>query len=163
MRILTLLAVALVVGACSPTTPSQPPASSSPTATACAAQVDRGVLPVWARTGFTDPEPKIPHVVGRSGEIAAILFGDPLSSPPSADHANKILWVSRQDTASAPVLAIRAQRMDGTAPVGAPVDRQVDGGPGPSFVDLPDPGCWRLTLSWGDRTDTLDLEYVGPG
>ena len=163
VRILALVALALVVSACGTATPSNPPVSPPPAAVACAAQVDRGVLPVWARTGFTDAEPKIPHVVGGSGEIAAILFGDPLSSPPSTDHANKILWVPRQGSASAPVLAISAQRMDGATPVGAPVERQVDGGPGPSLVDLPDPGCWRLTLSWGDRTDTLDLEYVSPG
>jgi hypothetical protein len=52
--------------------------------------------------------------------------------------------------------------MVGAAPVGAPEERQVEGGPGPSTIDLPDPGCWRLSLTWGGRTDTLDLEYVSP-
>jgi len=53
--------------------------------------------------------------------------------------------------------------MDGTNPLGAPVERRLEQFPGPSFVDLPEPGCWRLTLTWADRTDTLDLEYVRPG
>ena len=97
----------------------------------------------------------------RSREVAAIIFGDPLSSPPSADHANKILWVARQVSAST-TLEIRAQRIVGATPVGEPVERRVDGGPGPSIVDLPDAGCWRLTLTWADRTDRLDLEYVRP-
>ena len=163
VRILAFLALAVVVGACGTATPSQPAVSSSPLVVACAAQVDRGVLPAWARAGFTDPEPKMPHAVGWSGKIAAVLFGDPLSSPPSTDHSNKILWVPQLGYASAQALAISAQRMDGAVPVGAPVDRQVEGGPGPSIIDLPDPGCWRLTLAWAGWTDTLDLEYVAPG
>lgn len=163
MRILAFLALALTVTACGSTNPSHPSDAASLSASACDPQVDRGVLPVWARSGFTDPEPIMPHEIGRSGEIAAILFGDPLSSPPSTEHTNKILWVARDGYASAPRLMISAQRMNGPASVGAPVERQVDGGPGPSIVDLPDPGCWRLTLTWADQTDTLDLEYVGPG
>ena len=51
-------------------------------AQACHADVQRGVLPEWARAGFSDAEPQMPHVLGRSGEITAILFGDPLASPP---------------------------------------------------------------------------------
>jgi hypothetical protein len=60
-----------------------------------ACRVDRGVLPEWARTGFSDPKPKMPHVVGDAGTIAAVLFGDPLMSPPGPDRANKVLWVAR--------------------------------------------------------------------
>ena len=42
--------------------------------------VDRGVLPEWARAGFSEREPEIAHVVGLRGELAAILFGDPLTA-----------------------------------------------------------------------------------
>ena len=117
------------------------------------------VLPDWARAGFSDAEPMARHEVGRSGEIAAVIFGFPLVVPPRADGANKILWVPRQTTI-ADRLDISAQRMDGTAAIGAPVEQVVTGGPGPSYVDLPQAGCWRLTLTWADQTDTLDLEYV---
>jgi hypothetical protein len=33
-------------------------------------------------------------------------------------------------------------------------------GPGPSYVNLPAPGCWTLRLSWGGHTDRLMLRYV---
>jgi hypothetical protein len=46
--------------------------------------------------------------------------------------------------------------------VGAPVRRIIKTGPGPSYVDAPSAGCWRLTLTWSGRSDTLDLAYVPP-
>lgn len=160
MHSVAMLLVALALVGCGAPAPTG--GSAAPVAAACVPQIDRGVLPDWARTGFSDPEPRMPHVIGMSGEVAAILFGDPLSSPPSGDHANKILWVARQLDAAAPQLSISAQRMDGTKTVGTPVERSVEGGPGPSTIDLPEPGCWRMTLRWADRTDTLDLAYRRP-
>jgi hypothetical protein len=71
------------------------PAGSSP-APACHSAVHHGVLPTWARTGFSDPRPRLPHVIGRSDEIAALVFGYPLRSPEAEDRGNKILWVSRR-------------------------------------------------------------------
>jgi hypothetical protein len=121
-------------------------------ASACA--VDRGVLPKWARTGFSEPEPKMPHVLGRSGDIAAILFGDPLSSPPDPERANKVLWVPRETPLTFTRLAITARQGDRT------VTRKVD--LGPSYVDLPASGCWQLTLAWPGHKDSLDLAYVKP-
>jgi hypothetical protein len=117
-----------------------------------ACHIDRGVLPEWARTGFSDPEPKMPHVVGDRGRIAAVLFGDPLTAPPAPDRSNKILWVARETPEPPAQLTIRATQGDRT------VTREVD--VGPSFVDLP-PGCWRLSLSWtGGNEDALDLAYA---
>ncbi|MBQ1067635.1 hypothetical protein KBX39_12605, partial [Micromonospora sp. D75] len=66
----------------------------------------------------------------------------------------------RSEPAPRTPLVITATR-DGT---GAPVVREVDGGPGPSIVDLPAAGCWRLRLDWSGCTDTMDLVYrPGPG
>jgi len=114
-------------------------------------KVDRGVLPAWARTGFSEAEPKMPHVVGDDGRIAAVLFGDPLLAPPDPDRANKILWVARETPQPPARLTIRAQQGDRT------LTRTVD--VGPSSVDLPQ-GCWHLELSWtGGGHDTLDLAY----
>jgi hypothetical protein len=135
------------------------PAGASPSTPACHSPVHKGVLPSWARTGFSDPRPRLPHVVGRSGEIAALVFGYPLRSPPAKD-SNKILWVSRRDVKPLSDLRIHAQRMDGRRRVGRPVTRVVVGGPGPSGINLPAPGCWRLTLRWSGRTDELDLQYA---
>ena len=128
-------------------------------ASGCEARVAFGVLPVWARAGFSDSRPRIAHVVGRDGRIAAILFGYPLLSPPSRARANKILWVARVTPNSSSTLRISAQRMDGLHILGRPVVRLVGGGPGPSIINLPAAGCWRLTLRWSGRTDTLDLDY----
>lgn len=125
----------------------------------CHADVSRAVLPGWARAGFSGPRPRVPHVLGRSGQIVAIVFGYPLRSPAAEGRSNKILWVSRTLPGMPAALWIRAQRMDGARAVGAPVGRIVHGGPGPSLVDLPEAGCWRLRLSWSGRTDSLDLAY----
>lgn len=135
-------------------------AGSSTRAPACHSVVDHGVLPTWARTGFSDPRPRLPHVVGRLGEIAALVFGYPLRAPPVKDRGNKILWVSRRTVRPLSDLRIRAQRMEGRRRVGHAVTRVVVGGPGPSGINLPAPGCWRLTLRWSGRSDQLDLRYV---
>src|SRR4051812_11976360 len=118
-------------------------------ATGCRAEVDRGVLPSWARTGFSDPRPRIAHVLGRSGRIVAILFADPLLAPPARDRANKILWVPRVTPQGPLRFVIRASHGDLT------VTRVLPTGPGPSYVDLPEPGCWRLRLRWGTLTHPL--------
>jgi hypothetical protein len=127
---------------------------------ACASQVKSGVLPQWARSGFSDPKPRIPYELGRSGDIAALVFAYPLLSPPPRTHNNKILWVSRVTPQAGSDLRIAAQRMQGTHALGAPVSRTVTGGPGPSIINLPASGCWRLTLRWSGRVDSLDLDYV---
>lgn len=159
-RMRWLVAVGLLVccgaAVCGPALASPRQVSAVP---ACDARVSLGVLPVWARAGFSDPRPRIPHVLGRAGRIAAIIFGYPLLSPPSPQRANKILWVARAIPSSASSLRISAQRMDGTRTVGRPVLRQVGGGPGPSIINLPAGGCWRFTLHWSGRSDTLDLDY----
>jgi hypothetical protein len=119
--------------------------------TACGT-VDRGVLPEWARSGFSDPEPRAPHVTARNSEITAILFGDPLSSPPDPQRGNKILWVARH-TPPLGDLRITARQGERT------VTRVVPRGPGPSIVDLPAAGCWELRLRWSGHTDEMRLAY----
>jgi hypothetical protein len=136
------------------------PAGASTAATACKPAVRHGVLPKWARTGFSDPRPRLPHAVARHGRIAALYFGFPLTAPPRKRVSNKILWVSHVGQRPGEDLRIRAQRMRGRRLLGAPVHRRVDGGPGPSGVDLPRAGCWRLRLRWSGHTDRLDVRYV---
>ncbi|WP_231926089.1 hypothetical protein [Micromonospora echinofusca] len=102
----------------------------------------------------------MPHVLGASGEIVAILFGQPLTTVRRNGTNNKILWVARPTTtppavATADPLRITAT-LDGT---GTRVTREVAGGPGPSTVDMPQAGCWRLELRWSGRTDVMDLGY----
>ena len=89
----------------------------------------------------------------------AIIFGNPLKSPPAHGRNNKILWVARTAPAESSTLSVRAQRMSGTTSIGSPVSRRVARGPGPSIIDVPVAGCWRFTLTWYGHTDTLDLRY----
>lgn len=100
----------------------------------------------------------MPHIIGRAGRIAALVFGDPLQSPPpSPPRTNKILWVSR---VSGGRLTITAQRMNGRQRVGIVVRRSANDGP--SIVNLPAPGCWRLSLTWSGHHDSLDIRYWSP-
>jgi len=140
-----------------------PPATAVADAVpACAAHVERGSLPTWARAGFTPPDQSVPHVVGRSGRILGVLFSDPLRASPSRKHANKILWVARAPVESGD-LRIRAWRMRGTTRIGPIVTRVVPGGPGPSGIDLPTPGCWRMALTWPGHRDALDVRVQPRG
>jgi hypothetical protein len=129
-------------------------------ARACNSQVLHGVLPVWARKGFSNPKPRMPHVLGAAGKITAILWADPLLSPQPKSHNNKILWVARVTTNIYSNLRISAQRMIGSTKVGSPVTHKLIGGPGPSIIDMPAAGCWRFTLHWSSERDTLDLRYA---
>ena len=122
--------------------------SGEPPAQACGT-VDRGVLPTWARTGFSDARPKIPHVLGDRGQITAILFEDMTSG----DREKKVLWVARDPWTGTTDLTITAR--DGKDVV----RRTVAGGPGPSGLELPHAGCWDLTLRWAGRQDRLRLAY----
>jgi hypothetical protein len=134
------------------------PAARTVAPLACRSEVRVVVLPVWARAGFSAARPRMPFAVGSAGRIAAIPFGS-LNSPPT-DHNNKILWVSHVRVRDVGAnLKIQAQRMSGTTPVGRPVNRTVIGGPGPSIIDVPSPGCWRFTLRWSGWTDHVDLQY----
>ena len=163
MLVIAGLLCASAAGLASAGTRPESARPSTASARACHSAVRHGVLPTWARTGFSDPRPRLPHVLGRSGAIAALVFGYPLHAPPLEGRGNKILWVSRRAMKPLSDLRIRAQLMRGQRRVGRAVIRVVVGGSGPSGINLPSPGCWRLTLQWSGRTDHLDLRYRRPG
>jgi hypothetical protein len=129
--------------------------SSPASSNGCARQPPVSLLPVWARSGFSPPDPAMPHVMGAAGNIVAILWApfNALHAPPLPNRANKILWVSR--VSSGP-MTIRATLAGSTrvATVHLP------NGPGPSYVDMPAPGCWLMRLSWAGHTDHLSLRYT---
>lgn len=156
----TVFVVGLLAAGCTADPAAVPPSPSATPLGPCHPEVVNDVLPEWARAGFYG-DARATYSMGRSGEILGVLFGFPLSAPPDDERNNKILWVAGPDTGhegADPDLVISA-RLNGT---GDPVERRVEGGPGPSIVDLPGAGCWRLSLSWGGRTDSMDLEYRAP-
>jgi hypothetical protein len=136
---------------------AQPPLTliSPASANGCAREPPVSPLPVWARSGFTPPDIAMPHVVGAAGNIVAILWAthNALHAPALPDRVNKILWVSR---VSPGPMTIRATLAGSTRT--ATVD--LPNGPGPSYVDMPAPGCWTLHLSWGGHADQFSLRYV---
>jgi hypothetical protein len=165
MRHATIAVAAMMLTAACTSPAKAPTPSASPSPKAAVATVEPGcepkvyqdALPAWASTGFQG-DTRIPHAFGRSNQIVAILFANPLLQPPAQDHNNKILWVASpasQIQADGSNLVIEAY-LDGR---GDPVEQKILGGPGPSIVDMPQAGCWRFALSWGGRTDLIDLEY----
>jgi hypothetical protein len=152
-RAAPLIGVLLLLASC--TDQPQPAASAPPP---CGSPVVTDALPAWARGGFSDDGAGVPHVFGRSGDILGVLFGRTLSAAPAADRGNKILWVTRYP---APGAAGDTLRITAVLAGGAEkAEREVPGGPGPSIIDLPRAGCWRLTLQWNGRTDSMDLTYT---
>lgn len=127
-------------------------------ANGCIGQPPVSPLPVWARAGFTSPDPAMPHVMGAAGNIVAILWAprDALHAPPLQDRNNKILWVSRIPLTAPGTLVIKAALAGSTRTATV----SVPGGPGPSIIDLPASGCWTLHLNWSGHTDELKLRYA---
>jgi hypothetical protein len=165
VRNLAALATLLLIAGCTAGGGRLEP-SAAPVSPGCSAQVHQDRLPEWARNGFSG-DARATYAMSYAGQMVAVLFGYPLSQPPAEGRNNKILWVAGpaaptpRDPSAGPDyndLLIDA-RLDGH---GEPVQRRIAGGPGPSIVDLPEPGCWRLTLRWSGRTDIIDLEYGAP-
>src|ERR1700722_794435 len=156
--VVPLAAAASLLAAC--TGHGQQPASGQSSLSAasngCAGQPPVSSLPTWARAGVTPPDMAMPHEMGASGNIGAILWSpkNPLHAPPLPNRGNKILWASRVDGPGPLVIRATLAGSARTAAVSLP------DGPGPSYVNLPAPGCWTLHLSWGGHTDRLMLRYV---
>jgi len=146
-RAFVVLIAVLLLGSCS----EKPEQAAEP----CVTKIEAGALPEWARTGFTGDGSGNPHVLSKNGDMLGVLFGNPLRATPAADHDNKILWVSKPPITMPSDFAIVAS-LTGTGETYRP---KVDPAPGPSIIDLPRAGCWRLTLSWSGHVDTMDLTY----
>lgn len=121
------------------------PAGSS----ACNGNISTAALPTWARAGFGPDGLHTPHVFGAHRAIVGILFGELRAHQPAGTN-NKILWAARDGYGNLQITA----RLEGSATTAT---RAVD--LGPSIVDLPTAGCWRMTLTWSGHRDTIALRY----
>ena len=130
----------------------------SPVAVSTCGPLKTGPLPDWALSGFSDPTETPPFARSASGDLVAIVFGNPLRADPSAQGPqNKILWVTRTPPQATDQLTITA-RLENSDQV---TEIDLHQAPGPSIVDVPTPGCWLMQLRWGEHTDTIALRYEG--
>ena len=138
---------------------SAAPAVATTPAPVCDGTPRSAVLPEWARDGFSDPRPVVPFVRSRSGKVVAILFTGHLWSPPREDVSNKVLWFWQQAPGGATGDVTMTAQLAGTDTV---VSKGLPRPEGPSTVDLPRAGCWRITLRSPSGTDSIDLDYARP-
>jgi len=129
--------------------------TASPTPAPCRSEVTRDALPAWARAGFSDDGSGVPHVFSEHGDLLAVLFKYPPASSADPQDGTKILWMSRLPQEPAQPLVIEAT-LEGTTTT---LTREVPGGPGPSSIQLPAAGCWRLALSWSGHQDRMMLQF----
>ncbi len=92
-------------------------------------------------------------VVGAEHKIEGAVFGRPLVSPPARDHTNKILWVAKQPGRDDLMVSASLNGTD------LQVQRRVEGGPGPSIINVPKAGCWTFSLNWGSNHDVVAVRY----
>ncbi len=148
-------AVLVVVAVLAGMALSQPRSTgpAGPAKPSACAPLQTGPIPVWVRAGFTgDSYP--PFATSSSGNVVAIVFGDPLSAPPDPVRSNKVLWVQHYSQVDpGPVTA----RLEGTNRV---IQMSIPNGP--STVDMPAAGCWHLEWGSGDTHDSINLRWTKP-
>lgn len=100
----------------------------------------------------SDPSPgfSVPYALASGDAAGAFLFAPRLRAGHPDNPANKVLWVVRSPR-DRHTLTITARLSRDPREV-VQFSRPADSSPGeiyPSYVDLPKPGCWRLSLAWG--------------
>lgn len=107
-----------------------------------------------------------PYVMA-SPPIAAAMVSVPLRAGHPTNPFNKLAWVVSLPRADTPLL-MDAHPLGASTPVvhseepdvhvEVPgVDHSKAGWVYTSIVDLPNPGCWQITLRWGRPTHTTSL------
>jgi hypothetical protein len=147
--------VLVTAGCTSDSTTAATAPTASPTPGPCRSEVTRDALPVWARAGFSDDGSGVPHVFSEHSDLLAVLFKYPPASSADPQDGTKILWVSRLPQEPMQPLVIEATLEGATTTL----TREVPGGPGPSSIQLPTAGCWRLALSWSGHQDRMMLQF----
>jgi hypothetical protein len=100
----------------------------------------------------------VPYALAAGATAAAFFFADPLRAGHPTNPTNKVLWIVRFPRHGNPLVITARFGADPSVIVG--IRRPADSGPGeiyPSYIDLPRPGCWRLTLAWGPHRSNIDL------
>ena len=159
-----MLLLALALTACTDTPGPKRDTSAAPPPSATATAPDGVESATPARESLPCPADVQRELAGRRHSIVGHSFAwpEPFRSPPLPDRHNKILWELRRpghaaDTAD---LLITASLNDTELVVHRRVEGHVTPGRSrPSIIDLPEPGCWTLSLAWGDERDTVSVRY----
>ena len=166
MRIHTSIAAA-VVTATSVTVvlASSRPTPAAATGTCVPSPIHRGAPPSWSAPAWSDSSPgfKLPYSLA-SGDSAAAFFWVRLRAGHPIDPANKILWVMRYPRHGSPLRILA--RYGATPALVARSSWPADSSPGeiyPSYLNLPKPGCWRLTLRWSSHIAHLAVAVAPAG
>ncbi len=99
-------------------------------------------------------------MIDAQDKIVGVIFPEALIAGERSDGAsNKILWIVKDRNDSHLAVEAVATESSKEAPL---VTFPPNSGPGemyPSSVDVPEPGCWELTLSWASETAVVELIY----
>ena len=139
---------------------SAPPATTPAGPAVCATPSTTVPIPSWAVDA--QPPAGVPRLLSPDGNVLAVLFANPLTSPLAAGEGNnKVLWVVREPRGGQPL------RITATLPGSRTVHDSfpANAGPGqvyPSGTDVPKPGCWHFALAWNGHHSSINLRYVAP-
>ena len=159
-------AMMLLPVACGGSGPAPARSSSSSAGVRCVpAAIHRGAPPRWTAAAWSDSSPgfTVPYALASNGGAGAFFFAHSLRAGHPTNPANKVLWIVRLPRDGHP-LTITAH-LSGHPSEHVQSSWPADSEPGeiyPSYVDLPKPGCWRLSLAWGPHRASIDVEVVRP-
>lgn len=159
------VAAVIVICACGGGGHSHVTESASATATRAAsrcipAPIHDAAPPAWTASAWPHSTPGLqtPYALASNQAAAAFLFAPRLRVGHRTDPANKVLWIMRYPRGGHP---LRITARSGADPAHAVTfSLPADSSPGeiyPSYVDLPRPGCWQLSLAWGVHRASIDL------
>ena len=124
------------------------------------ASLHHGRPPGWTAAAWSDSSPgfTIPYALSAGDAAGAFFFANPVRAGHPTNPANKILWIVRFPRNGNPLRITAHFGADPSLIVRAswPADSE----PGeiyPSYLDLPRPGCWSLTLAWGKHRTSIDV------
>lgn len=125
------------------------------------APIHGGRPPAWTAAAWSDSSPGFtaPYALASGDAAGAFFFAPRLRAGHPDNPSNKVLWIVRFRRNGHP-LTITARPGVGASDV-VRISRPADSSPGeiyPSYVDLPKPGCWRLSLAWGSHRAQIDVK-----
>ena len=142
-------------------------ASAHPTTVAAASRaacaptaIRRGAPPKWTAAAWSDSSAgfKLPYALASNAAAAAFFFAPTLRAGHPTNPTNKVLWIVRHPRDGQPLRILARSSTSPTRTVR--MSFPADSSPGqiyPSYVDLPTPGCWQLTLRWDTHVARLAI------